>query len=147
MARRDEMPYDRRSGPRDRHLRVGDAEREAAADTLRSHYLKGRLDGDEFQQRLERCLAAKTYADLDPLFTDLPGPEGPRRVAAHRRMSWPMWPLPLFPLAIVAIVLLSVAHVPFIVFPLVFFFIVRPIVWGSGYGSWCGPRWGRGPTV
>jgi hypothetical protein len=141
------MPYDRRSGPRDRHLRVGDAEREAAADTLRSNYLKGRLDGDEFQQRLERCLAAKTYADLDPLFADLPGPEGPRRVAAHRRMSWPMWPVPLFPLAIVAIVLLSVGHVPFIVFPLVFFFIVRPIVWGSGYGSWCGPRWGRGPTV
>ena len=77
MAPRDEMPYDRRSGPRDRHLRVGDVEREAAADTLRGHYVQGRLDGDEFQQRLERCLAAKTYADLDPLFTDLPGPEGP----------------------------------------------------------------------
>ena len=30
---------------------------------------------------------------------------------------------------------------PFIVIPLVFFFVVRPIVWGSGYGFWCGPRW------
>ena len=57
-------------------MRVGDAEREAAADTLRTHYVKGRLDGDEFQQRLERCLVAKTYADLDPLFGDLPGPRG-----------------------------------------------------------------------
>ena len=146
MARRDEMPYDRRSGPRDRHLRVGDAEREAAADTLRTHYLRGRLDGDEFQQRLERCLAAKTYADLDPLFGDLPGPEGPRRPLAHRRVGWPMWPLPLFPLAVVAIVLLTAGHVPFLVIPLVFFFVVRPIMWG-GYGFWCGPRWGRGPTV
>jgi len=144
VARRDEMPYDRRSGPRDRHVRVGDAEREAAADTLRTHYLKGRLDGDEFQQRLERCLAAKTYADLDPLFGDLPGPEGPRPRLTHRRMGWPIAPFPLIPLAIIAIVLLTAVHVPFLVFPLVFFFFIRPIVLGSGYGFWCGPGWRRG---
>jgi hypothetical protein len=141
------MPYDRRSGPRDRQLRVGDAEREAAADTLRTHYVKGRLDGDEFQQRLERCLAAKTYADLDPLFADLPGSEGPRRRAVDRRLGWPIARFPLVPLVIVAILLLTAVHVPFVVFPLVFFFFIRPIVWGSGYGFGCGPRWGRGPSV
>ena len=58
-----------------------------------------------------------------------------------------MLPFPLFPVAIVALVLLTVGHVPFLVIPLVFFFIVRPIMWGSGYGFWCGPRWGRGPSV
>jgi len=145
VARRDEMPYDRRSGPRDRHLRVGDAEREAAADTLRTHYVKGRLDGDEFQQRLERCLAAKTYADLDPLFDDLPGAEGPRRRPGDRRVGWPIaaFPFPLLPIAIIAVVALTAGHVPFLVIPLVFFFVVRPLVWGSGYGFWCGPGWRR----
>jgi hypothetical protein len=33
--------------------------------------------------------------------------------------------------------------VPFLVIPLVFFFVVRPLVWGSGYGFWCGPGWRR----
>ena len=145
MARRDEISYDRRTGPRDRNLRAGDAEREAAGDTLRAHYVKGRIDADEFQQRLERCLAAKTYADLDRLFTDLPGPEGPRRPALRaRRFGWHPWPLPLVPIAIVAIVVLSLGHVPFIVIPLVFFFVVRPLVWGAGFGYHGGPRW-RGP--
>ena len=49
--------YDRH-GPRDRRLRVGDAEREAVADILRAQYVAGRLDSGEFEGRLERCLAA-----------------------------------------------------------------------------------------
>jgi len=146
VARRDEISYDRRTGPRDRNLRVGDAEREAAGDALRAHYVKGRIDADEFQYRLERCLTARTYADLDALFTDLPGPEGPRRPAWHaRRLGRHPWPFPLVPIAIIAIIAVSLGHVPFIVFPLVFFFVVKPIMWG-GYGGWHGgPRW-RGPT-
>ncbi len=148
MARRDEMPYDRRNGPRDRSLRAGDAEREAAADTLRDHYVKGRLDVDEYQERLERCLVAKTYGELDPLFTDLPGAEPPRRELVRRHVSWPAFPFPLLPVAIVAIVLVSAAHVPFLIVPFVFFFIVRPMVWGGTWGGhgprWRGPGWPRG---
>jgi len=41
---------------------------------------------------------------------------------------------------------LSLGHVPFIVIPLVFFFVVRPLVWGAGFGYHGGPRW-RGPTL
>jgi hypothetical protein len=33
---------------------------------------EGRLDADEYQQRLEQAFAAKTYADLARLVTDLP---------------------------------------------------------------------------
>jgi uncharacterized protein DUF1707 len=144
VARRDEMPYDRRNGPRDRSLRAGDAERQAAADTLRAHYVHGRLDVDEYQERLERCLVAKTYAELDPLFSDLPGTEAPRREVVRRRVAWPVFPFPLVPIAIVAIVLVSAGHVPFLVVPFVFFFIVRPLVWGGGHGHWRGPGWPRG---
>jgi hypothetical protein len=145
VARRDEISYDRRTGPRDRNLRVGDAEREAASDTLRAHYVKGRIDADEFQQRLERCLTARTYADLDPLFSDLPGPEGARRPAAWRRsLHRHPWPIPLLPIAIIAIVAVSLGHVPLNDIPLVFIFVVTPIMWG-GYGGWHGPGPRRGP--
>src|SRR3954464_4570231 len=65
--------YSSRSGPRDRQLRVGDAEREAVGDILRREHLAGRIDNDEFDARVERCLAGKTYDELDQLIRDFPG--------------------------------------------------------------------------
>jgi hypothetical protein len=65
MAAQNDTRFDPRGGPRDRTLRVGDREREAVGDILREQHLEGRLDSDEFQKRLERCLTAKTYAELD----------------------------------------------------------------------------------
>src|SRR5882757_2906925 len=53
-------------------MRVSDAEREAAAAELREHFASGRLDQDELDQRLTSVFAAKTRADLNALFTDLP---------------------------------------------------------------------------
>ena len=73
--------YDRH-GPRDRHLRVGDAEREAVAGILRAQYVAGRLDSDEFEQRLERCLAAKTLRRSRHAADRLPRPRGAGRGAA-----------------------------------------------------------------
>ena len=78
----EEGNYSRRSGPRDRQLRVGNAEREAVADILRREHLAGRLDNDEFDERVARCLAAKTYAELDGLIGDLPADERDARQAA-----------------------------------------------------------------
>src|SRR5262249_60782807 len=75
--------YDRRRGPRDRGLRVGDKEREAVSEILRERHLEGRLDNDEFQSRLERCLAAKTYAELDQLIADFPAAEAEERRATR----------------------------------------------------------------
>jgi hypothetical protein len=140
--------YARRSGPRDRTLRVGDSERDAVADILREHYLRGRLTSDEFQERLERCLAANTYAELDALVADFPAGEERRRPA--RGWSLRSWAFPFVPLVVVAIVA-SDGRLLWLAFPLVFF-VVRSLLWRSrGFGApglWaCDPRHTtRGPA-
>jgi hypothetical protein len=53
-------------------IRVGDAEREAAAAQLRDHYADGRLTLEELNERLDQAFAAKTRADLSALTRDLP---------------------------------------------------------------------------
>ena len=53
-------------------MRVGDAEREAAAAELREHYASGRLTLDEMNERVDKAFAAKTRGDLNALMTDLP---------------------------------------------------------------------------
>src|SRR5690606_4147434 len=55
---------------RDR-LRVGHAERDAAAEALRDAAADGRITLEELEERLERALQARTYAELDALFEDL----------------------------------------------------------------------------
>jgi Domain of unknown function (DUF1707) len=54
------------------NVRVGDADREAAAGQLREHYAEGRLTLDELNERLDATFAAKTKADLDAALRDLP---------------------------------------------------------------------------
>jgi Domain of unknown function (DUF1707) len=54
-------------------LRIGDAEREAAANSLRDHYAQGRLTMEEFNERLDAIFAAKTHSQLGEVFRDLPG--------------------------------------------------------------------------
>lgn len=60
------------SSPRPQ-LRIGDAERDRVAEVLREAVAEGRLTLDELEDRLEAALAARTFADLDPLVADLPG--------------------------------------------------------------------------
>jgi len=68
-----EMPMDN-NGPNraDGRLRVSDAERQAVVDALRLHTGDGRLGIDEFEERSEKALAAKTRDDLRGLLDDLP---------------------------------------------------------------------------
>jgi len=54
--------------------RIGDAEREAATQALVAHREAGRLDPVEFEERQVRVAAARTWAEVRPLFTDLPQP-------------------------------------------------------------------------
>ena len=54
-------------------MRAGDGDRKAVAEQLKSALDEGRLDLGEYDERLQRAYAAKTYADLDGLLTDLPG--------------------------------------------------------------------------
>ena len=146
MSAADEYRYDPGDGPRDRSLRVGDREREAVGETLRKGHLEGRLDSEEFQDRLERCMAAKTYADLDGLIADFPREAGERRRSGRERSPRrPPFVLLLFPLALIAAVAAVGGHVAWLALPLLFFFVVRPLAWrawrGAGRGSWaCGPR-------
>ena len=54
-------------------IRIGDSEREDAVRRLGEHYEAGRLSADEHSERVEQALKARTGADLDGLFADLPG--------------------------------------------------------------------------
>ncbi len=58
-------------------LRIGDADREHAQARLADHFAAGRLDKDEYDERLDQIWAARTHAELVPVFRDLPGPGGP----------------------------------------------------------------------
>ena len=65
----------------DEHLRMSDAEREQAAAELGEHYAQGRLTTEEHSERLDRIWAARTRAELAPVFSDLPGRFGPQPAA------------------------------------------------------------------
>ncbi|WP_245736584.1 DUF1707 SHOCT-like domain-containing protein [Micromonospora pattaloongensis] len=54
-------------------MRAADADREAVAERLRTALSEGRLDLHEFDDRLQRAYAARTYGDLEGLLADLPG--------------------------------------------------------------------------
>lgn len=53
-------------------VRAADADREATADRLRQHHAEGRIDVDEFQDRLDHTYQAKTVGELQQLVSDLP---------------------------------------------------------------------------
>ena len=58
-------------------MRACDADRDRVAELLSVAYSEGRLSKDEYDERLERAFAARTYADLDQIVTDLPVPPVP----------------------------------------------------------------------
>jgi hypothetical protein len=53
-------------------MRASDADREQVVERLRTALQEGRLDLGEYDERMQQAYAAKTYADLDGLLTDLP---------------------------------------------------------------------------
>jgi hypothetical protein len=60
-------------------MRAGDTDRKAVADQLKSALDEGRLDLSEYDERLQKTYAAKTFADLDGLLDDLPGTVPPQQ--------------------------------------------------------------------
>jgi GntR family transcriptional regulator len=75
------------------NLRVGDADREAAAAQLRDHFADGRLTHEELNERLDQAFAAKTEADLNTVMRDLPHVSRPftdaPTGAAWQGQAWP----------------------------------------------------------
>jgi uncharacterized membrane protein len=57
----------------DPRIRASDDDRDRTASLLREHHAAGRLDAEEFNDRLDRTFAAKTMGELDELLSDLPG--------------------------------------------------------------------------
>ncbi len=71
----DPMPYPRFAGaPANR---AANADRERAIDVLKAGFAEGRLTKGEYDERVSRVYAARTYGELEPLVADLPaGPFG-----------------------------------------------------------------------
>jgi hypothetical protein len=58
-------------------IRASDAERDATVQRLQVAFSEGRLTDGEFDDRMRTALAARTHADLDKLFADLPADTAP----------------------------------------------------------------------
>src|SRR5215475_129072 len=55
-----------------RAVRASDADREAAVEALREHYFAGRLDVEEFTERVEQAYGARTVGELEQVERELP---------------------------------------------------------------------------
>jgi hypothetical protein len=79
----------------DEGMRAGDGDRQRVADQLREALDEGRLDLSEYDERVQRAYAAKTYGDLKGLLVDLPGtvPVEKAQVEPHRSAAAPEQPL------------------------------------------------------
>jgi hypothetical protein len=58
--------------PGDPRIRASDADRDRVAALLREHHAVGRLTAEEFHERIDRAMEAKTLGELDELMSDLP---------------------------------------------------------------------------
>jgi hypothetical protein len=140
-------------------LRIGDAEREAAARELGEHFALGRITVDEHSERLEQIWSARTAADLTPAFRDLPRqgsprPSRPPRPAPSREVrrtrGWEMPRVPfLFKLLVAIVAIWWGFHHPLflLVAALVWFLVVRRVIrrrwWGSHGRSGRSRSWDR----
>jgi len=72
-------------------LRASHADREQVIDVLKTAFVQRRLDRDEFDLRVGRALASRTYADLAALTADIPArltrarPPEPARQSVNRK--------------------------------------------------------------
>jgi hypothetical protein len=137
----------RMAGP-DPNLRAADADRERVAERLRKSHAEGRLDIDELQERLERCLGSKTIGELRELVSDLPRQDldEDRRRSLGPVRSWRWGMAPLVPILFALILISAVAghhghHVFWLWIPLLFLF--WRLSWWPPRRRWAGPR--RGP--
>lgn len=104
-------------------VRIADSDRERAMADLAMHYADGRLDHEEYDERLDAIWTARTRADLAVLFSDLPRPQVTYPpVRARQRSSGRRKRLPLLPVLALLIVLSVIVGAPLwlLIFPLMF---------------------------
>jgi Domain of unknown function (DUF1707) len=110
----------------DQHIRVSDAERQAVTDRLAEHFAEGRLDQAEFDERVGRATSAKTRADLNGLFDDLPETGAPAETDRPRRR----YRHPVLLIGLVILVAVAAGH---LVFPLLWIgFLVAIVLLATG---------------
>jgi hypothetical protein len=68
------VPRDESTSREGHAVRAGDADRETTVTRLQTAVGEGRIDLDEFGQRVTAAYAAATTAELDALLADLPAP-------------------------------------------------------------------------
>lgn len=118
----------------DQHLRLSDAEREAAAGRLSEHYVQGRLSAEEHGERLDRIWAARTRGEVTPVFRDLPGEPAsagrrlltaPRAARRDQRVRTP-WrpPAPVLAIFAVLLVVTVMTHLPLLLLGLGFWVLL-----------------------
>ncbi len=72
-------------------LRIGHAERDAAAADLGEHFVAGRLSLEELHERLGAVFTAKTYGQLSRIMADLPRLRRPTGQAGPARQMQTAW--------------------------------------------------------
>ncbi|OZM75558.1 DUF1707 domain-containing protein [Pseudonocardia sp. MH-G8] len=83
------------STPETHGIRIGHDEREAAVRELGEHFSEGRLEPQEYEERMSAAYAARTTDDLAPLFADLPRAQDAATalVAQAPATQWPVAPM------------------------------------------------------
>ncbi|GAB3218849.1 DUF1707 domain-containing protein [Glycomyces halotolerans] len=76
---------------RDRGTRIGDAERGALAELLRSSVDKGYLTLEEYEKRVESVMEAKTLGDAEVVLLDLPAYQAILDAGEPERSPTPQW--------------------------------------------------------
>jgi len=102
-------------------MKASDSDRDAVVSDLGEHFQAGRLTAGEFDERMGRALASRTWGELRDLLADLPATQpGPRASATSSpsarpsRSSGRFAPPPIAVLAGIGIavaVVVNVAHV------------------------------------
>jgi DUF1707 SHOCT-like domain len=130
------QPWTRGFGPwftdpaSDQHMRVSDAERQEVADRLAEHFSSGRLDQAEFDERVGRAMSAKTRADLNGLFDDLPGTGAPAATDPSAGQLRRRTRHPVLLAALIVFVAIAASHV---VWPLLWIgFLVAIVLFATG---------------
>lgn len=84
-------------GGRQQEVRASDTDRDNTIATLRKHHVEGRLDWEEFAERLDRASQARTREQLRELLADLPLPAEPGVPAGPAREPVRQWPSTRWP--------------------------------------------------
>ena len=58
--------------PPESQIRASDADRDHVCSMLQEHHAAGRLTAEEFAERMEAALRARTLGELEELLADLP---------------------------------------------------------------------------